>query len=347
MSASYVAISWNRHKWLYDAWAVGATVVFLALFFGVSKLRSHAASDEIVLMRALGACALLLLTVVLCIGPAARLWPSLLPLLYNRRHLGVLTFLVALGHGAVAIGYYHGFGDRNPLVSLLETGFLVESIRTLPYQLFGFGGLVLLFLLAATSHDFWLSTLSPSVWKRLHMSAYGAYGLATLHIVFGALRANGSLLALLLALFGAACVVTVHIAAGLRERRRDRISSAMQEGWIDAGDVETIPAQRARIVSARGGERIAVFGDGRSVSAMENRCAHQGGPLGEGKIIDGCVTCPWHGWQYRASDGCSPPPFTEKVRTYPVRIESGRVFVRMLPLPPGTPPPAIRGDDRG
>jgi sulfoxide reductase heme-binding subunit YedZ len=86
-----------------------------------------------------------------------------------------------------------------------------------------------------------------------------------------------------------------------------------------------------------GGERIAVFRDGNEIGALTNLCSHQNGPIGEGRIIDGCVTCPWHGWQYRLSDGCAPPPFTEKLATYPVRIRDGLVEVHPHALPPGTP----------
>ncbi len=82
---------------------------------------------------------------------------------------------------------------------------------------------------------------------------------------------------------------------------------------------------------------MALFRTGGRVYALSNDCRHQGGPLGEGRIIDGCVTCPWHGWQYRPSDGCSPPPFEEKVETYEVRIEAGEVYVRVKPAAPGTP----------
>src|SRR5258708_32299800 len=53
----------------------------------------------------------------------------------------------------------------------------------------------------------------------------------------------------------------------------------------------------ARIVLFPGvppdGERIAVFRDGAQIGALSNLCAHQHGPIGEGRIIDGCVTCPW------------------------------------------------------
>jgi sulfoxide reductase heme-binding subunit YedZ len=80
-----------------------------------------------------------------------------------------------------------------------------------------------------------------------------------------------------------------------------------------------------------------VFRDGDHLHAVTNVCAHQGGPLGEGKILDGCITCPWHGYQFRAHDGCSPPPYTEKIATYELRVEGGRVRLNPTPNPPGTP----------
>ena len=50
-----------------------------------------------------------------------------------------------------------------------------------------------------------------------------------------------------------------------------------------------------------------MFRDGAELGALSNLCAHQNGPIGEGRIVDGCVTCPWHGYQYRLVDGCAPP----------------------------------------
>ena len=75
---------------------------------------------------------------------------------------------------------------------------------------------------------------------------------------------------------------------------------------------------------------------GCRVAALSNVCQHQNGPLGEGRIVDGCVTCPWHGYQYRPEDGRSPPPFTEAVPTFAVRVERGRVLVATTPCAPGT-----------
>ena len=74
----------------------------------------------------------------------------------------------------------------------------------------------------------------------------------------------------------------------------------------------------------------------RNLLVAVNICKHQNGPLGEGKIIDGCVTCPWHGYQYEPHNGTSPPPFTEKVSTYELRLEGTKVFVHPEPKPEGT-----------
>ena len=80
-----------------------------------------------------------------------------------------------------------------------------------------------------------------------------------------------------------------------------------------------------------GGERVAVFRHEGKVSALSNVCAHQNGPLGEGRIIDGCVTCPWHGYQYLPETGAAPPPFTEKVDTYRTKVIDGVVYVEAKP----------------
>jgi hypothetical protein len=64
-------------------------------------------------------------------------------------------------------------------------------------------------------------------------------------------------------------------------------------------------------------------------------------PLGEGRVIDGCITCPWHGFQYRLEDGCAPPPYTEKLATYRLRLHDGIVLLDPRPNPPGTKVPPL------
>ena len=87
-----------------------------------------------------------------------------------------------------------------------------------------------------------------------------------------------------------------------------------------------------------GNESIAIFKYSGKLSAVSNVCKHQNGPLGEGKITDdGCITCPWHGYQYRPEDGCSPPPFPEKVSTYQLLRKENQIWVNPTPFAEGTP----------
>ncbi|MFG0314882.1 MAG: Rieske (2Fe-2S) protein, partial [Phycisphaerales bacterium] len=133
-----------------------------------------------------------------------------------------------------------------------------------------------------------------------------------------------------------------HILTGAREVLRDFRDHAHcaqqndQAGWVDVCSVDDIQPDRAKIVQIEDHERIAVFRHNDSLSAITNVCAHQGGPLGEGKIIDGCVTCPWHGYQYKPACGQSPPPYTEKIATYDIRVEGRRVLINPKPNAAGT-----------
>ncbi len=83
-------------------------------------------------------------------------------------------------------------------------------------------------------------------------------------------------------------------------------------------------------------ERVAIFKYENKLSAVHNVCKHQGGPLGEGKIIDGCITCPWHGYQYLPHNGQSPPPFTEKVATFQVKLLRTSVYINPNAYAEGT-----------
>jgi nitrite reductase/ring-hydroxylating ferredoxin subunit/DMSO/TMAO reductase YedYZ heme-binding membrane subunit len=329
MSLGYQAVGWNRAKKVYDGVLAGGLALYLAVFVGVGAAAHPNGTAETLLIRGLGTAALLLLHVILAIGPLCRLDRRFLPLLYNRRHLGVTMFTLALAHSVFSIFQFHALGDVNPLVSVFVSNTRYGSLADFPFQPLGFFALLILFLMAATSHDFWLKNLTAPVWKRLHMGVYAAYGLLIAHVTLGALQSETSpILAALLGV-GMTALVALHLAAGAKERAKDRT------GYLPACDLDRIPEKRACVVIC-GGERVAVFKyDGR-VSAVSNVCQHQNGPLGEGKIIDGCITCPWHGYQYLPDTGAAPPPFTEKVATYRTKIVGRQVFVDPAPLPPGT-----------
>ncbi len=360
MSNSYTWVHWNRHKKIYDACVASGIVLYLGTYVGVGMaLRSAPSqvSPEILLIRALATCAILMLHVILCIGPLARLTPRAAPLLYNRRHLGVSMFLVSLAHATLATLYYGGFAGRNPLLAVLAgqgaNASALASIGGFPFEILGFIALLILFVMAATSHDFWLANLSPRVWKGLHMLVYLAYALLVLHACLGFLQSERSPVYPALVGVGVAVVGVLHIIAGWREVAKEKAGidsdPARADGrsepspgarWVDVGSVDEIPESRAKVVCLKDGargQRVAVYRNDGAISALSNVCAHQGGPLGEGKIVGGCVTCPWHGYQYLAHNGQSPPPFTEKVPTYQVRVEGRRILLNPRALPPGTP----------
>ncbi len=62
------------------------------------------------------------------------------------------------------------------------------------------------------------------------------------------------------------------------------------------------------------------------ICALNNKCPHQGGPLGEGTIENGLLRCPWHGWDFHPCTGIAPG-FDDGVETYPIKIEGDEVFV--------------------
>lgn len=327
MSNIYQGISWNRQKKQYDA-ILWLLICFYLLLFVFLNFKFHPeATLETTLIRATGTLAALMLHVVLSIGPLARIDKRFLMLLYNRRHLGVSMFLIALVHGILNIAQFHALGNVNPLVSLFTSNTHYTSFIHFPFQTLGFFALLILFIMAATSHDFWLKNLSPAVWKYLHMLVYAAYALMVMHVMLGVVQLEHHMNMLLLMLFGMTWLAGLHLYSGYLESKRDAVS--MQDagdGFLRACHIGEIPENRAKIFSLQG-ERVAVFKYQGKISAVSNVCRHQMGPLGEGRIIDGCITCPWHGYQYRPQDGCAPPPFTEKIATYRVKLKDNIIYI--------------------
>lgn len=336
MSVAYKPVGWNANKIFYDVALAAAVCGYLWIFTIVAQGLGPAArfDDSTIEMRAYGSCAFLMLSLILCIGPLARLDPRFLPLLYNRRHFGVMTCIVAVLHARHVLAWYFAFSSVDPYVAMLSSNPSFGRLAGFPFELFGVAALLILVLLAATSHDFWLAFLTPPRWKALHMAIYAAYACVVAHVSFGALLTPQLQAMHVVVPACALCVVGLHVAAGARQARLDRAEAVA--GWIDAGAPERIADGRAIVVPVADGESIAIFRSGDTLSAISNVCRHQNGPLGEGRIVDGCVTCPWHGFQYRVEDGCAPPPYTEKVSTYNLRLVDGTIRVDPRPNPPGT-----------
>lgn len=336
MAIEYVPVGWNTQKRVYDATLSFGILLYLALFVGVGAWVQPNATAETLLIRGLGTAAFLLLNITLCIGPLCRIDRRFLPLLYNRRHLGVTTFLLGLGHGVFAMVQFHALGDENPVVSIFtaEQGF--HTLQDLPFQPFGFAALIILFIMAATSHDFWLHNLGPVTWKRIHMLVYAAYALLVVHITFGVLQSERAASLTVLLLAAVTTVVVLHLAAAAKEVSLDNQRRAvLNGGYVEVCPADRIPDNRAVVVPLAQ-ERAAVFRYGNKISAVSNVCRHQNGPIGEGKVVNGCITCPWHGYQYAPEDGASPPPFNDKLSTFRCKVVGDLVFIDPQPLPPGT-----------
>jgi thiamine pyrophosphate-dependent acetolactate synthase large subunit-like protein/nitrite reductase/ring-hydroxylating ferredoxin subunit len=88
--------------------------------------------------------------------------------------------------------------------------------------------------------------------------------------------------------------------------------------------VTTVVAGRRSLCITRSGDR---FG------ALDNRCPHQGGPLGEGSIEGGWLRCPWHGYDYSPCTGTPPPPFDDAPAAHAVEVRSDGVYVALPPEP--------------
>ena len=348
MSVTYEPVLWNRQKLVYDIILIGSVVLYLLLFMHFAEsIGSNLAVSNLdvrgIRIRAFGSAGFILLHVILSIGPLSRLNRNFLPLLYNRRHMGVTMFTLALWHAHLATGWYHDFGNIDmPLVSLLVSNVSFFTVFRFPFEILGFAALCILLLMAATSHDFWLANLTAPIWKGLHMLVYAAYALLVGHVVLGALQTNRHPGLILVVALGLVWIVTIHLLSALKEAKLDQAIAFSDEAeFVEVGHVDEIPNNQAKIVCLSG-ERVAIFKYDGKVSAVSNVCQHQNGPLGEGRIIDGCITCPWHGYQYQPGDGASPPPFTEKIPTFAVKLEGDRIFINPIPKRPGTPvEPAI------
>jgi sulfoxide reductase heme-binding subunit YedZ len=339
MSVSYQAVGWNRQKKIYDWILSGFCLLYLGLFISLNLLFNAGVTFETLLIRSTSTLAVLLLHVILSIGPLTRLNKKFLPLLYNRRHLGVTMFCIAVVHGIFSIIQFHSLGNLNPLISLFVSNTHFGSLADFPFQLLGFLALIIFMLMAVTSHDFWLRNLSPKVWKTLHMFVYAAYFLVVMHVLLGVIQYETNPVFVVILSVGSVALIGLHLIAGRKEVREDRMKFQLHKnGFHAVCNVDDIMEDRAKVFCIKE-ERIAVYKTSGKLFAVSNVCKHQNGPIGEGKIVDGCITCPWHGYQYLPHNGCSPPPFKEKLSTYDVKIIDTMVWLNPTPYPEGTERP--------
>lgn len=97
--------------------------------------------------------------------------------------------------------------------------------------------------------------------------------------------------------------------------------------YIRVAGVDDIPPGTGKHIEV-GDHVVAVFNHEGRFYALEGTCPHQGGPLGEGYLDEeGVVTCPWHGWQFRVTDGEAPLSPALRARTYEVEVQGSDVML--------------------
>lgn len=103
--------------------------------------------------------------------------------------------------------------------------------------------------------------------------------------------------------------------------------SAVQD-WTDVGTEDSVPEGAPILVRAHG-TPVLLVRDAGAIVALADRCTHRGAPLHEGTVSEGCVTCPWHGSQFRLADGAvTHGPATRPQPRFDVRVIDGRLQVR-------------------
>ena len=99
---------------------------------------------------------------------------------------------------------------------------------------------------------------------------------------------------------------------------------------LDHGE---LPEGRVTTVTI-GHHTLAVTNHEGTYGCLDNKCPHQGGPLGEGSIEGGYLRCPWHGYDYDPTTGASPPPFDDAPACYQVEVREDGVYAILPDEPP-------------
>ncbi len=106
---------------------------------------------------------------------------------------------------------------------------------------------------------------------------------------------------------------------------------------IRAGSLDQLKERGCMVVTG-GGHAIAVFHHEGEVYAVDNRCPHMGFPLDRGSVKDGILTCHWHHARFDLSSGGTFNPFADDVRSFPVSLVEGEVWI--------DPEPAARDEGK-
>ena len=96
--------------------------------------------------------------------------------------------------------------------------------------------------------------------------------------------------------------------------------------FVRAGKTKAVPPGTICELEVDG-TMVAVANVDGKLSAFNNVCPHEGGPLGQGELEGKIVTCPWHGWQYDATTGKVAANPAVGVATFPAEVRGEDIWV--------------------
>ena len=102
--------------------------------------------------------------------------------------------------------------------------------------------------------------------------------------------------------------------------------SSERARWLKVLDLDELPEGRVKSVTCKHRTLCLTHFEGE-YGALDNKCPHQGGPLGEGSIEKGLLRCPWHGWDFHPLTGQPPGDFDDGVETFPIEVRDDGIYV--------------------
>ncbi len=98
--------------------------------------------------------------------------------------------------------------------------------------------------------------------------------------------------------------------------------------WVDAGEPAEIEGgKRLRVQLGR--FDLVLLELAGAVVAVDNLCPHRGGPMSKGQLIGDVLTCPLHFWKFNLRTGACVDHPGCSINTYEVRVDDGRILVRV------------------
>ncbi len=105
------------------------------------------------------------------------------------------------------------------------------------------------------------------------------------------------------------------------------VSARAETGWVQVARSEQVTDKKAGTYPVPGVPIVAVFRQGGRLWCVDNACAHEDGPVGEGDFSGTCVRCPYHDWEYDFTTGACRTDPSRSLATYGVREQDGFIWV--------------------